>query len=614
MFHAFSFSIHGTRSKVFPVSCLFCFFHQGTPLRLVKRPPPFFSPSLLFLPLNFFFFCLGLDEKQKVAENIVRLSNTALCSNDFFPFYFISPIFPPFFVRDTVSEGKSKQVTLWMLRRSAPQMIFSFAETAYATSPTILSGAYNYFDGKFVSPSNTKQVLSVENPATHQSLGVVPNFGEAETEQAIKAAQQAFPGWANVLPRERAVLLRKWSDLMMKHQENLAAIITRESGKPLTEALGENTYSARYVEWYAGEAERVYGDIIGGPRHNVRTTVTKQPVGVVGIITPWNFPSAMITRAAAAALAAGCTVVVKPSELTPFSALALAQLAHEAGIPRGVFNIVTGDAAAIGKTLTSSFDVRKISFTGSTRTGKLLMKDSCDTVKKLAMELGGNAPCIVFRDADIDRAVEGIMMSKFRNAGQTCICTNRLFIHESIFEVVVEKVLAKIAALKIGNGLEKGVSFGPVINRQAVDRIEGLVRDAVAAGAVVRCGGSRVTGPGNFFMPTLLTNVSHGMAVCQSEIFGPILPALSFSDDEKVIELANSTRAGLASYFFTEDYKKQWKVSDKLRFGMVGINDGIISATNAPFGGVKESGLGRDGSKYGIEAFVDIKYVLHSNL
>jgi succinate-semialdehyde dehydrogenase/glutarate-semialdehyde dehydrogenase len=322
----------------------------------------------------------------------------------------------------------------------------------------------------------------------------------------------------------------------------------------------------------------------------------------------------MITRAAAAALAAGCTVVVKPSELTPFSALALAQLAREAGVPRGVFNVVTGNAAAIGNALTSSFDVRKISFTGSTRVGKLLMKDSCDSVKKLAMELGGNAPCIIFRDADIDRAVDGIMMSKFRNAGQTCICTNRLFIHESIFDKVVEKLLVKIGALKAGNGLEKGVTFGPVISRQAVDRIESLVKDAVAGGAVVRCGGSRVPGAGNFFEPTLLTNVSHDSAVCQTEIFGPVLPAIPFSNDDKVIDLANSTRAGLASYFFTEDYKKQWKVSEKLRFGMVGVNDGIISATNAPFGGVKESGLGRDGSKYGIDAFVDIKYVCHSNL
>ena len=501
-----------------------------------------------------------------------------------------------------------------MLRRSASRMIFNFSETSYRKSPVILSTPFNYIDGKFVSPSDAKQVLSVENPATYEPLGVIPNSGALETEQAIAAAQKAFPAWANMLPRDRAVILRKWADLLMKHQDNLAAIITRECGKPIAEAVGENAYSARYVEWYAGEAERVYGDIIGGPRHNIRTTVIKQPVGVVGIITPWNFPSAMITRAAAGALAAGCTVVVKPSEFTPFSALALAELAHEAGIPKGVFNVVTGDAAQIGKALTTSFDVRKISFTGSTRTGKILMKDSCDTVKKLAMELGGNAPCIIFRDADMDRAVDGIMASKFRNAGQTCICTNRLFIHESIFDKVIEKVLAKIAALKVGYALDGTNTFGPLINRAAVDRVENLVKEAVAGGAVVRCGGSRVAGPGNFYLPTLLTNVSHNMSVCQSEIFGPVLPALSFTDDEAVIELANSTRAGLASYFFTEDYKKQWKVSEKLRFGMVGINEGIISATNAPFGGVKESGLGRDGSKYGIDAFLDIKYVLHSNL
>lgn len=501
------------------------------------------------------------------------------------------------------------------LRLAAAALPFDFVSDPklYFTRPRILDSAFNYINGEFVEAKGA--VLDVVNPSTHEILGTTPKFGAKETNEAIAAAQTAFESWSRTLPRDRAVILRKWHDLLIKYNDNLGAIITREAGKPIAEGYGENVYAARYLDWYAGEAERVYGDFIPGPRVGVKTTVIKQPVGVVGIVTPWNFPSAMITRAAGGALAAGCTVVVKPSELTPFSAIALAQTAHEAGVPKGVFNVVTGDAPAIGEALTSSFAVRKISFTGSTKTGKMLMKNSCDTVKKLAMELGGNAPFIIFDDADIDKAVAGVMAAKFRNAGQTCVCANRLFVHESIHDVVVAKIVDKVKAFKVGYSLDATkANFGPLINPQAVDRVEAQCNEAVARGASAITGGKRISGPGNFFEPTVLVNVTHDMDVCQSEIFGPLLPILKFKDEEEVLRLANSTKAGLAAYFFTENYKRQWRVSEKLQFGMVGINDGIMSAPNAPFGGVKESGLGRDGSKYGIDAFLDIKYVLHSNL
>lgn len=486
----------------------------------------------------------------------------------------------------------------------------------YYTSPTILDEPLNYINGIFVAPAPGTTSLDVVNPATHKRLGSIPNFGARETQEAINAAEAAFGTWSKTLPRDRAVILRKWHDLLMKHGDNLGAIITREAGKPIAEGSGENIYSARFLEWYANEAERIYGDIIPSPRRGVRTTVIKQPVGVVGVITPWNFPSAMITRAVGGAIAAGCTCVVKPSELTPFSALALAQLAQEAGLPKGVLNIVTGDAPAIGSALADSFAVRKLSFTGSTKVGKHLMRQCADTVKKLGMELGGNAPIIVFEDADISVAVAGIMAAKFRNAGQTCVCANRVFVHETIFDKVVAGVVAKVKEMRVGDALDpNNANFGPLINPQAVDRVEHLCNDAVRQGAKVLTGGRRAPGlVGNFFEPTVLTNVTHDMNVCQSEIFGPLLPILSFKSEDEVIALANSTRAGLASYFFTDDYKRQFRVSEALQFGMVGINDGIVSTPVAPFGGIKESGLGRDGSKYGIDAFVDIKYVLHSNL
>jgi succinate-semialdehyde dehydrogenase / glutarate-semialdehyde dehydrogenase len=512
-------------------------------------------------------------------------------------------------MRQTVRKGAPVAATAV----SAP-FDFTSDPKKYYTVSKIMEKPLNFINGAFVE-APADRVFQVVNPATHDSLGMIPKFGAKETNDAISAAETAFESWSTTLPRARAVILRRWHDLMIEYGDNLGAIITRESGKPIAEGHGESVYAARFLEWYANEAERIYGDIIPSPRHGVRTTVVKQPVGVVGVITPWNFPAAMIARAVGGAIAAGCTCVVKPSELTPFSALALAQLAQEAGLPKGVLNIVTGDAPAIGSALSSSFAVRKLSFTGSTKVGKQLMRECADTVKKLGMELGGNAPLIVFEDADIAKAVAGIMAAKFRNAGQTCVCANRVFVHESIFDKVVEGVVAQVRAFRVGYSLDPKVgNFGPLINPQAVDRVEALCNDAVKAGAKVLTGGKRGPPNGNFFEPTVLTNVTHDMSVCQSEIFGPLLPILSFKNEDDVVRLANSTRAGLASYVFTENYKRQWRLSEKLQFGMIGINDGIVSTPVAPFGGIKESGLGRDGSKYGIDAFVDIKYVLHSNL
>lgn len=493
--------------------------------------------------------------------------------------------------------------------------------------PLIAGGAFpsplpclNYIHGEFIGQISPRAPFSVYNPANGTIIGTVPNNDKEVAKQAIAVAQATFEGkWGQVdgvMPRERARMLRKWAELMMANKELLGQIITLEAGKPLREAIGEVVYSAAFVDWYSGEAERVYGDIIPGPRLGVRTTVVKRPIGVVGIITPWNFPSAMITRCAAGAIAAGCTCVVKPSELTPFSALALAELAEKAGIPRGVFNVVTGDAAEIGEVITSSFEVRKIAFTGSTRVGKLLMKQSAATVKKIGMELGGNAPLIVFEDANLEVAIKGVMAAKFLNAGQTCICANRIFVHKSVKVPFVEKLVAAIKKLNVGDGFSKGVTLGPLINEAAVLKMEKLLQGAKKDGAKVLCGGSRVlqeTG-GNFFAPTLLDDVSHSSAVCQEKIFGPLCPVVTFSTDEEVLALANGTRAGLAAYIFTNDTKRQFTFPERLNFGMVGVNDGNIAAPCAPFGGMKESGIGRDGSKYGIEPFVDIKYVLHSNL
>ena len=506
-----------------------------------------------------------------------------------------------------------------MLRRSFHSLNkaspFVFGKDLFKTHDSpILAEPYYFVNGEFKVA--TKGATNVLNPSTGASIGMIPNNGTAETNEAIAAAEKAFPEWAGRSARERAVVLRKFQSLMEKYHADLAAIITREAGKPLAEAGGENVYSSRFIEWYAAEAERVYGDIIPSAKgHGMRTIVQKRPVGVVGIVTPWNFPTAMITRAAGGALAAGCTVVIKPSEETPFSALALCQIASEAGVPSGVFNVVMGQAKEIGDALTDSFAVRKISFTGSTRVGKELMARSAQTVKKVAMELGGNAPCIIFDDADMNRAVDGAMAAKFRNAGQTCVCSNRVFVHESIHDEFVSKIVERVKALKVGDGLlDPSITMGPLINAAARDRVAKAVQTAVAAGAKVEVGGEVPLGPGNFYLPTVLTNCTNESTICTEEIFGPVMPIIKFKTDEEVIKMANDTKAGLAAYMFTESPRRQWNLSEKLQFGMVGVNDGVISNPAAPFGGVKESGLGRDGSKYGIDAFLNIHYILHSNL
>lgn len=470
-----------------------------------------------------------------------------------------------------------------------------------------------YINGKWVTPLPGAKTLAVEDPCTLKPIGDVPMFGKSEAQEAINAASQAFQLWKKETPRNRALAVRKWSELMMANREAVGNILSRESGKVLSDGLGEVDYAQRFVEWNAGEAERIYGDIIPGPRPGVCTTVFKQPIGVVGIITPWNFPAAMITRTASAAIAAGCTVVVKPASLTPFTALALAQLAEEAGIPPGVFNVVTGNSSEISAAMLDSFEVRKISFTGSTEVGKSLFSRCADTVKKVGMELGGNAPFLVFEDADLERAADHLVRAKFRNAGQTCICCNRILVQRSIYDTFTRMVTDRVKQMKVGNAFDSSVSIGALINNSAVKSMVAMVKDATEKGAVIEVGGKVVEGEGYFFLPTVLSNVCHEtMDCCQNEIFGPLLPLVVFDTEEEAVRLANSTRAGLASYLFTGDYRRQFRVSSELQFGMVGVNDSALSAPCAPFGGVKESGLGRDGSKYGIEPFVDIKYVLFS--
>lgn len=509
---------------------------------------------------------------------------------------------------------------------SAPKQIFrtlakkpfNFARPEFfRTAAALTETPVCYIGGKWVTAAAAgAATIAVEDPCTLADIGAVPRFGREETEAAIAAAQEGFEAWRNVMPRDRAVIVHRWAELMLEHKDAVGTILSREAGKIIAEGTGEVVYAERFVEWYAGEAERVYGDIIPGPRPNVLTTVIKQPIGVVGIITPWNFPAAMITRAAAAAIAAGCSVVVKPASATPFTALALAQLAEEAGIPPGVFNVITGDSSAISKALLDSFEVRKIAFTGSTEVGKGLFRGCADTVKKVGMELGGNAPLIVFDDADVSRAVDGLIGAKFRNAGQTCICCNRAFIQAGVYDEFSRLLTAKVRAMRVGNAFEPGVAMGALINAAAVANMQSIVDDAVAKGATVECGGAAVEGGrGHFFQPTVLANVSHDtMRCCQEETFGPILPLVKFDTEEEAVRLANSTTAGLASYLYTTDYRKQFRVSQALRFGMVGCNDTAISAPCAPFGGIKESGIGRDGSKYGIEPFVDIKYVMFTTV
>lgn len=434
-------------------------------------------------------------------------------------------------------------------------------------------------------------------------------MGVQETRRAIEAAHAAWPAWRDKTAKERSAVLKRWHQLILDNQEDLARLMTAEQGKPLTESRGEIAYGASFVEWFAEEAKRVYGDVIPQHQPDKRLMVIKQPVGVCGAITPWNFPNAMITRKCAPALAAGCTVVVKPAEQTPLSALALAELAHRAGIPRGVFNVITGDAPTIGRELCASPLVRKITFTGSTEVGRLLMRQSADTVKRISLELGGNAPFIVFDDADLDEAVEGAMASKYRNTGQTCVCANRIFVQERVYDAFAAKLREKIVSLRVGSGFEEGVQQGPLIDAQALAKVEEHIADAVAKGAKVVVGGRRHPLGGTFFEPTLLVEVKPGMKLMREETFGPVAPLIRFKSEEEAIRLANDTEYGLASYFYARDIGRIWRVAEALEFGMVGINAGIISNELAPFGGMKQSGLGREGSKYGIDEFVEIKYL-----
>lgn len=485
--------------------------------------------------------------------------------------------------------------------------------THYISAQKLIGKAVCYINGKWVEASGG--TIAVEDPCTNDCIGHVPRFGHAETTDAIAAAEKAFQTWKDVMPRQRARMLLKWADIMRENKKGLGIILSRESGKVLAEGVSEVLYAQSFVDWYAGEAERVYGDIILGPRPNVQTTVIKQPIGVVGIITPWNFPAAMITRAAAGAIAAGCTVVVKPASATPFTALALAQAAEEAGFPAGVLNVVTGDSSEVGKAMLDSSVVRKIAFTGSTNVGKSLYRECADTVKKVSMELGGNAPFIVFDDADLTRAAEGLIAAKFRNAGQTCICCNRVLVQSAIYERFKKMVVERVATLKVGSNFDASVQIGALINKSAVTHMKAMVEDAIAKGATLEVGGHPIGGKGYFFEPTVLSDTNHQTnRCCQEELFGPILPLVKFESEEEAIDLANSTRAGLASYVYTSDYRRQHRVATALQFGMVGVNDSTLSAACAPFGGVKESGLGRDGSKYGIEQFVNIKYVLFSTV
>ncbi len=464
-----------------------------------------------------------------------------------------------------------------------------------------------YINGQW-APAASGKTFPVDNPATAETLAQVADCGADETNLAIAAAEAALPAWRSLTASARAKFLKKWNDLILENQDDLAQLMTAEQGKPLAEAKGEAVYGASFVEWFAEEAKRVYGDIIPASPGNLRYLVLKQPVGVCAAITPWNFPIAMITRKCAPALAAGCTVVVKPSEETPLCALALAELAGQAGIPPGVFNVVPGmDAPAIGKAMTDSPIVRKLSFTGSTAVGKLLMRQCADTVKKLSLELGGNAPFIVFDDADLDAAAAGAVASKYRNAGQTCVCANRIFVQSTVYEAFLEKFAAAVAKQKVGAGTEAGVTIGPLINQKAVAKVERLMADATANGARIVCGGKHLDGL--FFEPTILADVVPGMAVMQEEIFGPVAPVVKFETEAEAIRLANDTRAGLAAYFYGRDISRVFRVAEALDYGMVGANSVVLGTAVAPFGGMKESGIGREGSKYGMEEFLEIKYL-----
>ncbi|WP_417834799.1 NAD-dependent succinate-semialdehyde dehydrogenase [Thalassospira xiamenensis] len=466
-----------------------------------------------------------------------------------------------------------------------------------------------HINGKWVSAENGI-TFSVTDPATGAYLADVPDMGASETRLAIDAANAALPAWRTKTAKERANILRKWFDMCMAAQEDLALLMTREQGKPLAEARGEVAYGASFLEWFAEEGKRIYGDVIPSHGADKRIITVKQPIGVVAAITPWNFPMAMITRKCAPALAAGCTVVIKPAEDTPLTALALAELAKRAGFPDGVINVVTASHGAdIGNELTGNPIVRKLSFTGSTQVGKLLMRQCADTVKKVSLELGGNAPFIVFDDADLDEAIAGAIASKYRNAGQTCVCANRILVQEGVYDAFAEKLAAAVARLRVGPGTEEGVTQGPLINTKAIEKVETLVNDAISCGAKAVLGGARAKPGSNFFSPTILTGVTADMRIFSEEIFGPVAPLFRFRDEADAIRMANDTPFGLAAYFYARDIGRIWRVGEALEYGIVGINEGIISTESAPFGGVKESGIGREGSKYGIDDFVEIKYM-----
>jgi len=466
-----------------------------------------------------------------------------------------------------------------------------------------------YIDGTWVSAADGG-TFPVTNPADGSLVANVPQLGVPETKAAIEAANTAWPAWRAKTAKERAAILRRWFDLMVANKDDLAAIMTAEQGKPLAESAGEVMYGASFIEWFAEEGKRVYGDVIPTHLPDRRILTIKQSVGVVGIVTPWNFPNAMITRKAGPALAAGCPVVIKPASETPLSALALAVLAEEAGVPAGVFNVLTStDSRAVGKELTESPLVRKFSFTGSTEVGKTLIRQCASTVKKVSMELGGNAPFIVFDDADVDAAVQGAIISKYRNAGQTCVCANRVYVQEGIYDEFVEKFTAAVQKLKVGRGEEAGVNIGPMISRSAIDKVEELMADARAKGASVVEGGAGHPLGGLFYQPTVVSGVTADMAFAREEIFGPVAPIFKFATEDEVVRLANDTEFGLAAYFYARDLGRVFRVAEELEYGMVCINDGILSTEVAPFGGVKESGVGREGSKYGIDEYVEIKYI-----
>ena len=465
-----------------------------------------------------------------------------------------------------------------------------------------------FIDGQWLEAEQNKS-FAVINPATGETIAHVPSVSEQQVVKAVEAADQALQSWKQTTAKERSILLKKWYQLMIEHQEDLAIILSTEQGKPMTESRGEILYGASFIEWFAEEAKRTYGDVIPHDKQGRRLLVIRQPVGVVAAITPWNFPNAMITRKVGPALAAGCTVVIKPASETPLSALALVALAEEAGIPKGVINVVTGSAREIGGILTQHPLVRKVSFTGSTAIGKLLMQQCSSTMKKISMELGGNAPFIVFEDADLDKAVEGAIASKFRNSGQTCVCTNRILVQNSIYDTFVEKLAAAVAKLKVAPAFEPGAEQGPLINEKAVEKVQQHIDDATSKGAKVIYGGQRHQLGQTFFEPTVLTDVTPDMQDAQDETFGPLAPVFRFTEEAEAIRMANDTEFGLASYIYTQNLSRAWRVSEALEYGMVGINEGLISTEVAPFGGIKESGCGREGSKYGIEDYQELKYL-----